>query len=144
MDINSVNVTGRLVRDMDLRYTKNNEAVGSFSIAINGFQKKNGSKEVVFLDCVLWGKVAESFKDSLKKGKLFTFNGRLSQKQEWTGSDGIKHDAKIYLTVQGLVASEKKNANYQSNENQNSEMIEAMNTVQNAFGGTFEQENIPF
>ena len=61
-DINSVHLTGRLTRDAELTFTKDNTALAKFSIAVNR-SKKSGDKwedEASFFDCVLWGKQAEA------------------------------------------------------------------------------------
>ena len=53
--INSVCLVGRLTRDPELKYTGNNVAVASFSLAVNrNFKDANGERETDFINCVIW------------------------------------------------------------------------------------------
>ena len=56
--LNSMNIQGRLTKDSELRYTANNKAVASFTIANDvGF---GDNKQTSFLNVVAWGKTAEA------------------------------------------------------------------------------------
>lgn len=83
-DINSVILVGRTTRDAELRYTANGTGILNFSIAVNE-SRKNGEQwveEASFFDITLFGKMAESLKQYLTKGKQVAINGRLQQ-QRW-------------------------------------------------------------
>lgn len=93
-DINSVNIIGRLTRDLgenDFAYISTGTARASVSIAVNR-AKKNGDEwtdEVSYFDITIWGKTAENLKPYLKKGKQIAVNGYLKQ-DRWE-KDGQKH-----------------------------------------------------
>ena len=66
--LNSVSLTGRLTRDVDLRYTQSGTAVGSFTLAVDRqFRSSNGERETDFIGCVIWRKSAENFANFTKK-----------------------------------------------------------------------------
>jgi single-strand DNA-binding protein len=69
--INSVCLVGRLTRDPELKYTGNNVAVASFSLAVNrNFKDANGERETDFINCVIWRQQAENLANWAKKGAL--------------------------------------------------------------------------
>jgi len=66
--LNSVSLTGRLTRDVDLRYTQSGTAAGSFTLAVDRkFKSKNGERETDFVNCQIWRKSAENFANFTKK-----------------------------------------------------------------------------
>lgn len=76
--INKVILTGRLVADVELRYTPSNKAVATARIASpRDFKNQNGERETDFISLVIWDKKAENFSNWIKKGYLVTVEGRL-------------------------------------------------------------------
>lgn len=66
--LNSVCLVGRLTRDPELKYTGNNVAVASFSLAVNrNFKDANGEREADFVNCVIWRQQAENLLIGLRK-----------------------------------------------------------------------------
>lgn len=60
--MNQVNLTGRLTKDIELRYTQSGKAVGNGTIAVGRkFKSENGERESDFINFVMWGKAAENF-----------------------------------------------------------------------------------
>ena len=67
--INNVVLTGRLTKDIDLKYTQSGTAVGSFSVAVERkFKNAQGERETDFINCVIWRKSAENFAKFAGKG----------------------------------------------------------------------------
>ena len=59
--MNTVQLVGRLTRDVELRFTSSGTAVGSFTIAVNrNFTNQQGEREADFISCVIWRKAAEN------------------------------------------------------------------------------------
>jgi len=76
--INNVVLVGRLVRDPELRYTQSNQAVATFSLAVNrNFKSQNGEREADFISCVIWRQQAENLANWVKKGALIGITGRI-------------------------------------------------------------------
>mgnify|MGYP003627742445 CR=1 FL=1 len=83
MDLNSVQLGGRLTSDPELRKTKSGHSVCDVSVAIN--RMKEG--ETDFVDVTLWGKTAELAATHLAKGRFINVLGRLQQ-DKWQDKDG--------------------------------------------------------
>ena len=84
MDINSVNIIGRLTRDIELKSTSGGLTIGKASIAINRRVKRGGewTEEANFFDVVMFGKTAENIAKYAGKGKQIGISGELEQ-QRW-------------------------------------------------------------
>ena len=88
--LNSVTMTGRLTRDVDLRYTQSGTAVGSFTLAVDRqFKSKSGERETDFVNCQVWRKSAENFANFTHKGVLVGIHGRI-QTRTYDDKDGKK------------------------------------------------------
>ena len=92
--INNVCLVGRLTRTVDLRYTQNGTAFGSFSLAIDrNYKKESGEKETDYINCVIWRKPAVNLSNFTKKGSLIGVEGRL-QSRSYENKEGQK----VYVT----------------------------------------------
>lgn len=101
MNINNAVLGGNLTRDVELKYTQSNMAIGTFGIANNRkFTTASGEKreDVLFIDCTAWGKTAEILSQYFKKGKPICVVGRLRLETWQDKNDGSKR-SKISLTV---------------------------------------------
>ncbi len=88
--MNKVFLIGRLTRDPELRFTSNNIASATFSIAVNrNFTNQNGEREADFINIVVWRKQAENVKTYLGKGSQVAIDGRI-QTRTYDGQDGQK------------------------------------------------------
>jgi single-strand DNA-binding protein len=91
MDINNVILIGRVVHNVkELKYTTNHTAIMELSIAVN----KNKDK-ASFFDISVFGKLAETIKPYIAKGKQIAVQGTLEQ-QTWE-KDGKKHSKVVIL-----------------------------------------------
>ena len=92
--LNSVALTGRLTKDVDLRYTQSGTAVGSFTIAVDRqFRSANGNRETDFINCVIWTKSAENLAKFTHKGSLIGVEGHI-QTRTYDNAQGNK----VYVT----------------------------------------------
>lgn len=92
--MNKVVLIGRLTKDPELRYTSNNVASATFTLAVNRpFQNQNGVREADFINVVVWRKSAETIKKYVTKGNLISVEGRI-QTRNYDGQDGKK----VYVT----------------------------------------------
>ena len=88
--MNKVFLIGRLTRDPVLRYTSNQVASATFSIAVNRtFANQNGEREADFINIVVWRKQAETAKQYLTKGSQVAIDGRI-QTRNYDAQDGTK------------------------------------------------------
>lgn len=87
--MNRVILIGRLTKDPEIRYTQDQKAVASFSIAVDRRLKREGVPEVDFFDCTAWGKTAEHLEKYWHKGMKAAIVGRI-ENESWTTRDGQK------------------------------------------------------
>ena len=93
--LNNVVLIGRTTRDAELRYTPNNKAVATVTLAVNRTQKnEDGSYKADFINLVLWGQTAENFANWIKKGGLVSVVGRI----ETRNYDNQQTGQKVYVT----------------------------------------------
>lgn len=88
--LNTVAVTGNLTRDSELRATKNDSFILTFSIAVNERRKQEDGTwedEPSYFDCKLFGKRAQGAAQYLVKGTKVTVQGKLRQ-ERWKTKDG--------------------------------------------------------
>ena len=89
-DYNKVLLMGRLTRDIELKYTPSNMAVGKVGLAVNHrFKTKEGEakEETTFVECDVWGRTAEVMNQYLSKGRPVFIEGRLKLDQ-WQDKEG--------------------------------------------------------
>lgn len=90
MQFNRVELAGNLVCDPELRYTQSGTPLCTITLAVNrsygGEEKK---EDVLFQDCVAFGKTAEFLAQYFSKGKNLFIEGRL-QSRQWEADDGQK------------------------------------------------------
>ena len=92
--MNTVQLVGRLTRDVELRFTSSGTAVGSFTIAVNrNFTNQQGEREADFISCVIWRKAAENLANFTRKGSLIAIDGRLQ-----TRSYDNQQGQRVYVT----------------------------------------------
>lgn len=104
--LNKVLLIGNLTRDPELRYIPSGSAVTSFTVAVNRVYKlQTGEKkeETSFVRIVVWGRMAETCGEYLKKGSPVFVEGRL-QSRSWDGPDGQKRSTMevVAMNVQFL------------------------------------------
>lgn len=82
-DINKTVLVGRLTRDIEITYTNSSAAIGNLSIAVNRSRKQNDQwiDEASFFDVKIYGKMAESLRPYLTKGKQIAVEGFLKQER---------------------------------------------------------------
>lgn len=87
MAINTVLLTGRMVRDPELKTTQSGVSVCSFSVAVERPRRSGEEREVDFFDCVSWRGCAEFVSKYFRKGDPIGIDGRL-QVRNWKDRDG--------------------------------------------------------
>ena len=115
--LNRVVLTGRLTRDVDLRYTQGGAAVATFTLAVDRrFTNQQGEREADFISCVIWRKSAENFANFFHKGSLVGIEGRV-QTRNYENQQGQR----VYVTevvVENFSFLEPRSRNNAGNQNQ--------------------------
>lgn len=102
MNYNKVILLGNLTRDPKMSYLPSQTAVVEFGLAINRqWTGKDGQaqKEVCFVDCKAFSKMAENINKYCKQGTPLMIDGRLTLDQ-WE-KDGKKY-SRLRVTVENF------------------------------------------
>ena len=119
--MNKVFLIGRLTRDPELRYTGNNTAVATFSIAVNrNFANAQGEREADFFNITVWRKQAENVKNYLSQGSQVAVEGRL-QTRNYEDKDGQKRYVTEVVADNVEFLGSKNSSNNSSNGSNNEE-----------------------
>ncbi|HFH6673907.1 TPA: single-stranded DNA-binding protein [Streptococcus agalactiae] len=117
--INNIVLVGRMTKDAELRYTPSNQAVATFSLAVNrNFKNQSGEREADFINCVIWRQKAENLANWAKKGALVGITGRI-QTRNYENQQGQR----IYVTevvAENFQLLESRNSQQQTNQSGNS------------------------
>ena len=86
--INSVSLTGRLTKNLELRQTSTGKSMTYFTLAVNrGYKNEQGVNEADFIGCVAFGVQAENMARYLTQGSLIGVEGRISTRN-YQAKDG--------------------------------------------------------
>lgn len=113
--MNSVNLTGRLTRDPDVRYTDGGSTIARFTLAVNRRFKTENGPDADFVGCVAFGKTAEFIEKYFYKGMKMDLSGRIQ-----TGSYTNQEGQKVYTTdviAEQAEFGESKRSNEQAQGN---------------------------
>ena len=92
--MNTVQLVGRLTKEVDLKFTSSGTAVGSFTLAVNrNFTNQQGEREADFINCVIWRKAAENLANFTRKGSQIGVEGRI-QTRNYENQQGQR----VYVT----------------------------------------------
>lgn len=116
--MNSVQLTGRLTRDPEVRYTDSGLSIARFTLAVNRRFKQENGPDADFIRCIAFGKTAEFIEKYFSKGRKMDMNGRIQ-----TGSYQNQDGATVYTTeiiVENVEFGESRSAagNGSNNGNQ--------------------------
>jgi single-strand DNA-binding protein len=98
---NRVILMGNLTRDPELKTLPSQTVVCDFALAVNRRWKDTDGaerEEVLFIDCVAFGKTGQTIGESLTKGRPIHIEGRLKFEQ-WEQDDGQRR-SKIRVVVE--------------------------------------------
>lgn len=133
--INSANITGRLVRDPDLRYTPNGVAVANFTVAVDDPFNQDKTN---FINCVAWKKTAENLANYQKKGSLIGVSGRI-ETRSFDNQEGKKvFVVEVVANQVAFLDSKPKQ------ENQQQQNIQQNNSPLENAGEPVQDDDLPF
>ncbi len=112
MDLNKVQIIGRITQDIELKQTPNGQNVTSFSIATNRNWTDSSwvkQEQVEFHNIVLWGKLSEIASQYMRKGSKVYMEWRL-QTRNWEAQDGTKR-YRTEIVGENMIMLDNKNDN---------------------------------
>ena len=115
--MNNVILMGRLTRDPELKYSQAGKAYCRFSLAV---QREFNREEADFINCLAFGKTAETIAEWLGKGRRIALQGRIQ-----TGNYENKNGDKVstfevvvdrFEFVDSARSETSKNQSYSNND----------------------------
>jgi single-strand DNA-binding protein len=100
MNLNKVQIIGRITRDPEMKAFNSGVSVCNFSVATNRIWKnQDGQKqeEVEYHKCTAFGKVGEVIGKFTKKGSIVYLEGRLSTKSWEDKTSGERYATEIVV-----------------------------------------------
>jgi single-strand DNA-binding protein len=149
MDLNKVQIIGRITQDIELKQTPNWQNVTSFSVATNRNWTDSSwtrQEQVEFHNVVLWGKLAEIASQYLKKWSKVYIEWRL-QTRNWEAQDWTKRYRTEIVWENMIMLDNKGDNNWDLSNNFNSSPASDSAAVSKAKQKEEEEisvEDIPF
>lgn len=109
--MNSINITGRLTNEVELRRTQSGTACCSFTLAVKRPKVKDTTD---FVNFVVWQQGAEYLSQYGHKGDLVAVTGYLTTR-EWTDKDGNKRKTTEVTCDAVELLSSKRNSEASNN-----------------------------
>jgi single-strand DNA-binding protein len=98
---NSTTICGNLIREPEIRYTREGQATTQLGVAVNRRWQDRTTQEwqeaTSFFDVVCWRDLAENVALSLTKGMRVVVTGRIEQRS-WETDDG-EHRSKVEIVA---------------------------------------------
>ena len=118
--LNKIILSGRLVRDPEMRTTQSGKSIASFTLAVDrDFAPQGQKKETDFINCTAWNGTADFMSRYFSKGSMATVCGSL-QIQNYTDRDGKKRTSPNVNVENVYFAGEKCAEKSDSGENSRS------------------------
>jgi len=143
MSMNNVTLFGHLTRDPELKFTTNNTAVCTLSLALNdGYKAKDGSykENTHYIDCECWAKTAEMINAHYKKGDGMLLRGSLKQ-DRWQNSEG-QNRSKLMVRIQEVVFTRRKDSSGEADQPR--EKLDYNAASEHGPHPTIEEIDVPF
>ena len=115
-------IVGRLTRNPELRYTKNNKAISNITIACD-----NSKDDTTFLKIDVFGKIAETLCEYTQKGDLIGIE-YIVKNNNYEDANGNKHYEYSFIANTTKFLSTNKKSTY---ENSFEEFGESINIEDN-------------
>lgn len=143
--MNNVILTGRIAKDLELKYTQNGKAYCRFTLAVDkGMSKEKkqeaeakGQQTADFINIVVWGTTAETINKYTAKGKKILVYGSIE-----TGSYTAQDGSKRYTT--DVLVNRAEILEFAGNNNTNSQDTQPFGQFDELEYTEATNEDIPF
>lgn len=112
--MNKVVLIGRLTKDIEIRYTQKEDAVGNFTLAVQrNYKNANGETESDFINCVCFKQIAKLIEQYTNKGDQLAIEGKI-QTRNYEDKEGKKRTSTevVVENIQFLGAKKKEENPY--------------------------------
>ena len=137
--LNEVNLIGRLGKDPEIRFTKDNKPIANFSVATSEKWKDQSGQmqeKTTWHNVVVFGGLADIVQKYLKKGSNVYLSGKLNT-EKYTDKNGVeKYATKVIVDMKGKMVMLGEG---QSQNNQEKPQAQPQNNQAESF-----DDEIPF
>ena len=112
--LNKVILQGRLTENPELKFTKTDKALTTFSVAVEDNRKTGNERNVNFFRIQAWGASAEFICKYFEKGQMILVDGRLTT-SSYTDKNNIKRKD-VYIVAEGINFCGAKSAQAQEKD----------------------------
>src|SRR5574344_1614273 len=126
--MNNVNIIGNITKDIELKYTQNNKAVTTVTLAVN--EGYGDNQKTYFIDVQIWENQAENLAKYCSKGSKIAVSGKLIQ-QTWEHEG--KKQSKVLVQANNVMFLDSKKEVQASKESQAEVLSVAMDNESNPF-----------
>ena len=112
--LNKVILQGRLTENPELKFTKTEKALTTFSVAVEDNRKTGDERNVNFFRIQAWGASAEFICKYFEKGQMILVDGRLTT-SSYTDKNDIKRKD-VYIVAEGINFCGAKSAQAQEKD----------------------------
>lgn len=137
--MNTINLTGRLTNDVELKTTQNGKSVCSYNLAVNRPKVKDTTD---FITCVTWNQGAEYLSKYAHKGDKVGITGVLTSRK-WQDQNGNNRIAFEVVTDTVEILANASNGG-QATSNQNGGGFATPKAQQDGFETVYTDEELPF
>ena len=89
--MNTISITGRLTKDIEMQTTSSNVNYARFNVAVvSEYKTENGDYKVDFFTCVVWRELAERIAQYFHKGSPIELYGSMNSRQYQTPENQTK------------------------------------------------------
>lgn len=136
--MNKVCLTGRITKNIELKYNQNNVAITSFNLAVTRkFKNQNGEYESDFINCIAYKSTAELLSKYVKKGDLLGIEGRI-QTRNYEDKDGKRvYVTEVIVDSIDFLQSRKAESKQETTEKENTKQ-KLSDDVFSEFGSSIE------
>ena len=136
--MNKVCLTGRITKNIELKYNQNNVAITSFTLAVTRkFKNQNGEYESDFINCIAYKSTSELLNKYVKKGNLLGIEGRI-QTRNYEDKDGKRvYVTEVIVDSIDFLQSRKDESKQETTETENTKQ-KLSDDVFSEFGSSIE------
>ncbi|MBQ6547298.1 MAG: single-stranded DNA-binding protein [Bacilli bacterium] len=141
--MNVVVLIGRIIKDIEVRYTEKDLAVSNFTIAVRkDYKNVNGEYESDFINCVSFGNISEYLNKYANKGDLVAVKGRI-QTRNYEDKEGNKRYITEVFVDKTTLLSSRKNTQQETNEYKDASVKTETNAL-DSLDIKIEDSDLPF
>jgi len=106
-----------MTKDPELKFTQGTgTAVATFTLAVNRRFKKEGQPDADFIPIVVWGKIAESTANYMRKGSQISVAGRIETRSYEAKDGGRRYVTEVVADEVSFLEWGNKNQGQSNND----------------------------